>query len=122
MFGIPNCDTIKKAKKWLASNEIEYEFCDYKKVGADEEILAQAINASAIDIVVNKRGTTYRKLSEQDKQKILQESPNEKEVIDLLCEHPSMIKRPILMKQEAKQAPSFAIGFSDINYQAFFNE
>ena len=62
MFGIPNCDTIKKAKRWLETNNIPYEFHDYKKQGADKAMLESAIEECGLDIVLNKRGTTYRKL------------------------------------------------------------
>jgi Spx/MgsR family transcriptional regulator len=121
MFGIPNCDTIKKAKKWLDSNNIEYIFHDYKKLGANAEVLEQAISATSVDVVVNKRGTTYRKLSEADQQQLSQESANVAAVIDLLCQHPSMIKRPILMKQDSNDNSAYIVGFSAENYQVFVN-
>lgn len=121
MFGIPNCDTIKKAKKWLDSQNIEYTFYDYKKLGVDAEVLTQSIAASSIDIVVNKRGTTFRKLPESDQQQLSQANPNAEFVINLLCQHPSMIKRPILMKQDSDEKRSFIVGFSANNYQAFFD-
>jgi Spx/MgsR family transcriptional regulator len=122
MYGIPNCDTIKKAKKWLEANKVEYKFHDYKKVGVERSILEQAIAATQIDTVVNKRGTTYRKLSEEQKTLISQANKEDSvslgQILDLLSDNPSMIKRPILCK-ESNGAFSFLLGFSESTYQEF---
>lgn len=122
MFGIPNCDTIKKAKKWLDSHNIEYVFHDYKKLGVDAGILAQTIEATSVELVVNKRGTTYRKLPELDQEQLTKNKPEKARVIELLCQHPSMIKRPILMKLDNNESSSFTVGFSADNYQALFDD
>jgi len=121
MYGIPNCDTIKKAKKWLKTHNIEYTFHDYKKDGVDSDVLKQSIHATAVDQVVNKRGTTYRKLSESQQQQLSEDEPNIDYVIELLCQHPSMIKRPILVKKIGEQKASYILGFSESSYQALFD-
>lgn len=111
MYGIANCDTIKKAKLWLETNGIAYEFHDYKKQGADSSILQQALNQFGSDTVMNKRGTTYRKLSDEQKEAI-----NENTIVSVLSENTSMIKRPILVHKG-----KLIIGFKADTYAAFFN-
>jgi len=92
VFGIPNCDTVKKARVWLESQGHDYTFHDYKKEGADPEKLAAWIAAAGLDVVVNRKGTTYRKLSEADKAR----ASRPETAPALLMEHPSVIKRPIV--------------------------
>ncbi len=91
MYGIPNCDTIKKAKKWLDAEGISYEFHDYRKQGVNAEMVNQFCAELGWDKVLNKRGTTYRQLTQEQKDTL-----NEESAIPLLVEQPAMIKRPIL--------------------------
>ncbi|MGV2497517.1 ArsC family reductase [Pelagerythrobacter aerophilus] len=91
VYGIPNCDTVKKARKWLDARGITYAFHDYKKEGADPERLQQWIAAAGVDTVLNRRGTTFRKLSEAEKADI-----DDAKAVTLLQQHPSMIKRPVV--------------------------
>ena len=111
MYGIANCDTIKKAKKWLSTNNIAFNFHDYKKQGADLDALTKAISQEGIEVIVNKRGTTYRALSEEQKSAI-----NEDTAIAILSENTSMIKRPILIHNG-----ELIVGFKDNAYRAFFD-
>jgi len=67
-YGIPNCDTVKKARKWLEGEGLDYTFHDYKKEGADAGKLTAWIDDKGVDVVLNKRGTTFRKLSDAQKQ------------------------------------------------------
>ena len=90
-FGIPNCDTVKKARKWLEAHDIAYTFHDYKKEGADPAKLAAWVDAKGVDVVLNRRGTTFRKLSDEDKADI-----DESKAVRLLAANPSMIKRPVV--------------------------
>lgn len=90
LYGIPNCDTVKKARKWLEAEGVEYAFHDYKKEGADPALLERWANAVGWEVLLNRRGTTFRKLSEQDKAAIDREK-----AIALMVQHPSMIKRPV---------------------------
>jgi Spx/MgsR family transcriptional regulator len=111
MFGIPNCDTIKKAKKWLEAEDIAYEFHDYRKQGVDEALVTEFCDALGWEIVLNKRGTTFRQLTQEQK-----DSLNEENAIKLLVENPAMIKRPIL-----KVNDQLHIGFKADQYSTIFN-
>ena len=111
MYGIANCDTIKKAKKWLSEHNIAFDFHDYKKQAPDTEVLNKAIQTHGIETVLNKRGTTYRKLSDAEKENI-----NESTVIQALSEHSSMIKRPILVHKQ-----HILVGFNEAQYKECFN-
>lgn len=91
MYGIPNCDTIKKAKKWLEAENIEYHFHDYRKDGIDSALISLFFQQFGWEAVLNKRGTTYRQLSDDQKNTL-----NEDNALPLLLENPAMIKRPIL--------------------------
>ena len=90
-YGIPNCDTVKKARRWLDAQGVEYAFHDYKKEGAGAGRLASWSDAVGWEVLLNKRGTTYRKLSDEEKADI-----DRTRAIDLMVQHPSLIKRPVL--------------------------
>ncbi|MEP3421249.1 MAG: ArsC family reductase [Erythrobacter sp.] len=92
VYGIPNCDTVKKARRWLDANGVEYTFHDYKKIGADPEKVSRWIAAHGVDVIVNKRGTTFRKLTDEQKA----QADDDQSAVDLLVQHPSMIKRPVV--------------------------
>jgi len=92
LYGIPNCDTVKKARKWLDANNLEYAFHDYKKVGADAAKLEHWIAAKGVEVVLNKRGTTFRKLTDAQKA----DAEDSVKAIALLVDNPSMIKRPVV--------------------------
>lgn len=91
MFGIPNCDTIKKAKKWLTQQNIDFCFHDYRKQGVPQDTLQEAMDSLGWEVLVNKRGTTFRQLSEEQKQALSKET-----VLSVLAEFPAVIKRPLL--------------------------
>ena len=92
LYGIPNCDSVKKAKRWLSEHEIDYEFHDYKKLGADKTTLKLWSQAVGWETLLNKRGTTWRKLSDADRGSEL----NENRAIQLMIENSSLIKRPVV--------------------------
>ncbi|MEE4153130.1 MAG: ArsC family reductase [Erythrobacter sp.] len=92
LYGIPNCDTVKRARKWLEANGIAYAFHDYKKEGADPARLEAWIAAVGLEAVVNTRGMTFRKLTEAQKA-AAQDSHT---AVAVLVQHPSMIKRPVV--------------------------
>ncbi|MFQ3249613.1 MAG: Spx/MgsR family transcriptional regulator [Glaciecola sp.] len=110
LYGIPNCDTIKKAKKWLEANKIEYQFHDYRKDGLDESWLIKTESVLGWETMLNKRGTTYRQLSDEQKNTINKES-----ALALMLEFPAMIKRPILIHSD-----SYHIGFNVESYSQVF--
>lgn len=91
VYGISNCDTIKKTLKWLTSNSIEHNFHDYRKDGLTEDWLKSTLIELGWENVLNKRGTTYRQLSDEQKASL-----NADTALALLLEYPAMIKRPII--------------------------
>ncbi len=92
LYGIPNCDTVKKARTWLDAQGKAYTFHDYKKEGAEPVRIAGWIAAAGLDLVVNRKGTTFRALSEEDKAKATRATT----APALLAANPSVIKRPIV--------------------------
>jgi arsenate reductase len=107
IYGIPNCDTMKKARKWLDKNGLEYEFHDYKKLGAPEKNLKTWVKKMGWDIVLNKRGTTWRKLDDDIKNNI-----DETSSIQVMLHNPSAIKRPIL-----ENGKTVLVGFKEDEYK-----
>lgn len=91
IYGIKNCDTMKKAFKWLDAAGIAYDFIDYKKTPPDTNILKQSITEHGWETVINQRGTTWRKLDDATKS-----SMDADHAIPLALENPSIIKRPLL--------------------------
>lgn len=91
LYGIPNCDTVKKARTWLDARGIAYAFHDYKKAGADPAKLAAWCKAAGLDKVLNRAGTTFKKLPDADKQGL-----DAARAIALMAANPSCIKRPIV--------------------------
>jgi arsenate reductase len=91
IYGIPNCDTMKKARAWLDSHGIAYAFHDYKKAGIDRSRLEAWSRKVGWEALLNKAGTTFRNLPDADKQVV-----TERKAIDLMQAQPSLIKRPVL--------------------------
>jgi len=91
IYGIPNCDTMKKARTWLDEHGITYDFHDYKKAGIDRERLEAWAKKVGWETLLNRAGTTFRKLPDADKQGL-----TEKKAIALMQAQPSLIKRPVL--------------------------
>jgi arsenate reductase (glutaredoxin) len=94
VYGIKNCDTMKKAFLWLNDHEIEYTFHDYKKEGVDEELLRDLIAKTKMEELINMRGTTWKQLDEEERMSIIDKDA----AFELMKSKPSMIKRPILEK------------------------
>lgn len=110
MYGIKNCDTIKKAKKWLDAQNIEYRFHDYRADGLEQAFLEQAVAELGWENVLNKRGTTYRQLEQSIKDNL-----NEQVAIEQMMLASAMIKRPILAVNG-----KLYLGFKDTQYQEIF--
>jgi len=110
MYGIKNCDTIKKAKKWLDENGVEFTFHDYRKDGLSDELLSSLESTLGWEALLNKRGTTWRKLPDETKDSI-----NKEAALLIMLENPAIIKRPIL-----NIGNSLELGFSDAAYQQLF--
>ncbi|MBJ7445749.1 MAG: arsenate reductase [Sphingobium sp.] len=108
VYGIPNCDTVKKARNWLDSKGIAYTFHDYKKLGANPAQIAQWIATAGLDKVVNKAGTTYRKLDDAHKVALGGVGASA-----ILAEHTSVIKRPVV-----EHPGGVLIGFKQDQWEA----
>jgi len=108
MYGIKNCDTIAKARKWLEDRGLAYDFHDYKAVGIDRPRLAAWVEELGWEVLLNRAGTTFRKLDEADKQDL-----NADKAIALMLAQPSMIKRPMLDLGERR-----LVGFKPDLYDA----
>ncbi len=91
VYGIPNCDTIKKARTWLADHGVDYAFHDYKTAGIDRGRLEKWSKKVGWETLLNRAGTTFRKLTDADKQGL-----DEKKAIALMLAQPSLIKRPVV--------------------------
>jgi Spx/MgsR family transcriptional regulator len=101
LYGIPNCDTVKKARAWLDAKGIAYAFHDYKKEGADPAKLERWAAQAGWETVLNRRGTTFRKLAEADKADL-----DAAKAVRLMAAHPSAIKRPVV-----EHAGGLLVGF-----------
>ncbi|WP_339723235.1 ArsC family reductase [uncultured Paraglaciecola sp.] len=111
LYGIKNCDTIKKARAWLTENNIDFNFHDYRQDGLDSNWLNQAEQALGWELMLNKRGTTFRQLSEEQKQGV-----DKTAALALMLEFPAMIKRPILIHND-----HYFIGFKADQYAEVFS-
>ena len=110
LYGIKNCDTMKKAFKWLDERGVDYTFHDYKKHGVHEATLQRTINDHGWEDVINRRGTTWRKLPDDVK-----ESMDEAAAIKVAMENPSVIKRPLLIHED-----HVYLGFKNETYNEIF--
>jgi len=106
LYGIPNCDTVKKARKWLSDNGRDYSFHDYKKQGVPEKELRSWVKQLGWEILLNKRGTTWRKLDEATKASV-----DEASAIQIMLDNPSIIKRPV-----TSSGKTLLVGFSAEEY------
>jgi arsenate reductase (glutaredoxin) len=91
IYGIKNCETMKKARAWLDAHRVAYAFHDYKSAGIDRASLERWAGAAGWETLLNRAGTTFRKLPQSDKERL-----TEKKAIALMLGQPSMIKRPVL--------------------------
>lgn len=108
LYGIPNCDTMKKARTWLDVHGVAYEFHDYKQAGIDRDRLAGWARAVGWETLLNRAGTTFRKLPEEAKRNL-----DEHKALSLMLEQPSLIKRPVLERDG-----TLLVGFSSEIYSA----
>ena len=108
LYGIKNCDTMKKAWTWLDQHGVAYDFHDYKKAGIDRPTLEGWVRQLGWEVLLNRAGTTFKKLSDADKQGI-----DAAKAIDLMLAQPSMIKRPVL-----DRGGKLTVGFKPETYAA----
>lgn len=112
LYGIPNCDTVKKARTWLDQHKISYQFHDFKQAGIDAKSIQRWIDAMGIDIVLNKKSTTWRGLDATQQAS----AANVKKAIQLMREHTSLIKRPVL----EQNGQVLVVGFDAAKYSSLF--
>jgi Spx/MgsR family transcriptional regulator len=112
LYGIRNCDTIKKARAWLDGHGIAYAFHDYKKAGLDESVLRAWVDELGWEALVNRRGQMWRKLDPA-----VREGLDEAGAIRVMLETPSIIRRPVLDTGEQRH-----VGFSEAAYAELFDQ
>ncbi len=111
LFGIPNCDTVRKARKWLDSHGIAHDFIDLRENTPPFSLIVSWLDAVGAEHLINRRSTTYKQLDEAQRDALGGDAAAE-----LLCEHPTLIKRPVLVWQY-----SVSVGFSEQDFAARFN-
>lgn len=110
LYGIPNCDTVKKARAWLGARGVAYEFHDYKKSGITSDKLDQWCDEAGWEKILNRAGTTFKKLPDAAKAGL-----DQPKAIGLMCAQPSMIKRPVV-----EHEGSLLVGFAVKDWEAAF--
>ena len=108
IYGIKNCDTMKKARAWLDAHGVAHQFHDYKESGIERAKLESWLKAVSWEVLLNRAGTTFRKLPEAAKSNL-----TEARAVKLMLEQPSMIKRPVL-----EHGKTLLVGFSPEKYAA----
>ena len=114
MYGIKNCDTIKKARSYLTDSGIDYRFHDYRVDGVDDALLQTFIDQLGYEALLNTRGTTWRKLPEAERNAV-NDAASAKAI---MLAQPAIIKRPVLAAPNGE----LLVGFKDSVYQAFIQE
>ena len=112
LYGIPNCDTVKKSRDWLARNGVAYAFHDYKKSGVDRAVLAGWVDKLGWAVVLNRAGTTFRKLPDAERSDL-----DADKAITLMLAQPSMIKRPVMV-----HPGGFLVGFKPDEWAQTFGK
>ncbi len=110
LYGIPNCDTVKKARVWLDGKGLAYTFHDYKKQGTDAARIAGWVDQAGWEKVLNRAGTTFRKLPDADK-----EGLDAAKAVQVMAANPSAIKRPIV-----EHPGGLLVGFKEAEWDAAF--
>ncbi|MGL5839727.1 MAG: arsenate reductase [Sphingorhabdus sp.] len=110
LYGIPNCDTVKKARGWLDTKGIAYAFHDYKKAGIDADKLSGWCAAKGWETILNRAGTTFKKLADADKAGL-----DAVKAMRLMLAQPSMIKRPVV-----EYPAGLLVGFKEAEWAAAF--
>lgn len=112
VYGIKNCDTMKKAFQWLERHKVAYDFHDYKKEGADAKTLTRAIKQHGWENVLNRKGTTWRALSERVK-----EGMTDKQALKTALENPSVIRRPMIV-----QGSQISFGYDEDEFKSLYKK
>ena len=110
LYGIANCDTIRRARRWLAAKQIAFDFHDYRKQGLPPELLEAMAGTLGWEAMLNRRGTTWRALPDEVRDHIDRDS-----ALRIMLDNPAVIKRPILA-----HGGDLHLGFSDAQYREIF--
>lgn len=110
IYGIKNCDTVQKARRWLEANGVTFQFHDFRNDGIDEKIIGQWLQSVSWETLLNKRSTTWRQVDQTQRDSI-----NKENAIKLMLTTPSIIKRPVLVTND-----TVLVGFDEARYQALF--
>ena len=113
LYGIPNCDTVKKARTWLETHGIPHIFHDFRKAGLDADLVADWLKDVEWETLVNRKGTTWRALDVERKEAIVDIAS----ATALMLESPTIIKRPVLVENGRTH-----VGFADARYQQIFEK
>ena len=111
LYGIPHCDQVKQARQWLAAQQVDYSFHDFKKQGLSAALARRWLDAAGVERVINRKGTTWRALDDARKALVDKASG----AAALVCEQPSLVKRPVLA-----HGGTLTIGFVADHYQRLF--
>ena len=120
LYGIPNCDTVKKARKWLDTNEINYEFHDFRKDGLHKDKAKQWLAVHGWESVVNRRSTSWKELNPSIREKLDTEA-----ALEAILTNPTLIKRPVLepsLSDTQKTQKGSVIGFSESSFCEIFKK
>ena len=108
LYGISNCNSVKKARAWLDAQQVAYWFVDFKKTPPAKEQISLWIKALSCDILINRKGTKWRSLSDEEKRQA------DTDPISLIATHPTLIKRPLIEWADGKMS----VGFDENLFQA----
>lgn len=106
LFGISNCDTVRKARHWLSTHDVDFEFHDFRKDGLERATLERWCQSLGWEALLNKRSTSWRNIADEEKAAL-----DETKAIDLMLETPTLIKRPVLVLDD-----DVVLGYSDKQY------
>ncbi|MBT3504902.1 MAG: ArsC family reductase [Piscirickettsiaceae bacterium] len=112
LYGIKNCDTVKKARRWLEANDVAYTFHDFRADGLDQSRIETWLKKVSWEILLNKRGTTWRKLEDPRKEQL-----DEALAVELMLANPTLIKRPVMTRND-----DCVVGFKEADYTAYFGK
>lgn len=112
LYGIKNCDTVRKARRWLDANGVDFQFHDFRTDGLDETTINAWLKTVSWEVLLNKRGTTWRKLEDPRKEQL-----DRATAIELMLANPTLIKRPVLSDNA-----DCMVGFKEAEYSARFGK
>ncbi len=110
IYGIKNCDTVRKARRWLDEAKVDYRFHDFREDGLETDVVATWLDTLGHDVLVNKRSTTWKQLDDREREQAVGDG-----AAALLTEHPTLIKRPVLIVND-----QLHVGFSAPRYADIF--